>query len=50
VVLLAASPSQVGALTAAIWAPNLLALFLGTWIDQFGRQQRLLIAATDVVS
>lgn len=45
VVLLAASPSQVGALTAAIWAPNLLALFLGTWIDQFGRQQRLLIAA-----
>jgi len=45
VVLLEASPSQVGALTAAIWAPNLLALFFGTWIDQFGRQQRLLIAA-----
>lgn len=45
VVLLEASPSQVGALTASVWAPNLLALLFGTWIDEFGQQQRLLIAA-----
>jgi predicted MFS family arabinose efflux permease len=45
VVLLDASPGQVGLLTAAIWAPSLLSLFVGTWVDKHRHQQRLLIVS-----
>ena len=45
VVLLDASPGQVGVLTAAVWVPNLLSLFVGTWVDQHRRQQGLMICA-----
>ena len=43
--MLDASPVQVGTLTAAVWAPNLLSLFLGTWVDQHRHHQGLLIVA-----
>lgn len=29
-----ASARTVGLLTAAVWAPNLISLFIGTWVDQ----------------
>lgn len=45
VVLLDASPGQVGLLTAAVWVPNLLSLFVGTWVDDHRRQQGLMICA-----
>ncbi len=45
VVVLDASPGQVGVLTAAIWVPNLASLLIGTWVDAHCRQQRLMIAA-----
>jgi MFS family permease len=45
VVLLEASPAEVGLLTAAVWAPNLLAILVGSWVDQRPRKRRLLIAA-----
>jgi hypothetical protein len=31
VVTLAATPTEVGVLTAAVWAPNLLCLLVGSW-------------------
>jgi MFS family permease len=37
--------STVGLLTAAVWAPNLLSLFVGTWVDHHARKRRLLIVA-----
>ena len=37
--------STVGLLTAAVWAPNLLSLFVGTWVDHHERKRRLLILA-----
>ena len=37
--------STVGLLTAAVWAPNLLSLLVGTWVDHHVRKRRLLIAA-----
>ena len=37
--------STVGLLTAAVWAPNLLSLFVGTWVDHHERKRRLLIVA-----
>jgi MFS family permease len=37
--------STVGLLTAAVWAPNLLSLFVGTWVDHHVRKRRLLIVA-----
>ncbi|ROQ31013.1 transmembrane secretion effector [Frondihabitans sp. PhB188] len=40
-----ATPFQAGVLTASLWAPNLLALFIGTWVDAFGRQRALLVVA-----
>ncbi|MEV4658628.1 MFS transporter [Micromonospora sp. NPDC049301] len=43
--LLAATPAQVSVLTALIWLPNLLGLFLGAWVDQRTRKRRLLIIA-----
>ena len=40
-----ASSVEVGALTAAVWAPQLLSLVTGAWVDQQPRKRRLLIAA-----
>ena len=37
--------STVGLLTAAVWAPNLLSLIVGTWVDHHPRKRRLLILA-----
>ena len=45
VTLLNASPSQVGFLTAAVWAPNLASLFIGTWVDHRPDKRPLMIAA-----
>jgi len=45
VTMLHASPTAVGLLTAAVWAPNLLSLFVGAWVDQQQRKRRLLIWA-----
>lgn len=42
---LGATANQVGVLTATIWLPNLLALFVGAWVDRHARKRRLLIAA-----
>jgi predicted MFS family arabinose efflux permease len=44
VATLAASPTQVGLLTAAVWAPNVVSLFVGSWVDQQQHKRRLLIA------
>lgn len=43
--VLHASALQVSVLTALLWVPYLFSLFVGTWVDHHGRQQRLLIAA-----
>ena len=40
-----ASATEVGLLTAAIWTPNLVSLFVGTWADRYPRPRALLIAA-----
>ncbi len=45
VLLLNASPSQVGFLTAAVWLPNIASLFIGTWVDHRPDKRRLMIAA-----
>jgi MFS family permease len=45
VTALHADASTVGLLTAAVWAPNLVSLFIGTWVDHQPRKRRLLIAA-----
>ncbi|MEV5964279.1 MFS transporter [Kribbella sp. NPDC051952] len=45
VTMLNASPSQVGFLTAAVWAPNLASLFIGTWVDHRRDKRPLMIAA-----
>ena len=42
---LQASAWQVSWLTALVWTPNLLAVWLGTWIDQQTRQRRILVFA-----
>lgn len=42
---LGASSIEVGVLTAAVWAPQLLSLFVGAWVDQQPRKRRLLIAS-----
>jgi MFS family permease len=43
VTLLHASSLQVGLLTAAVWAPNLLSLLTGAWVDQRPRKQPVLV-------
>lgn len=43
--LLAASAQQVGVLTAAVWAPNLISLVVGAWVEQRRRKRLLMIAA-----
>lgn len=45
VTALHASAPTVGLLTAAVWAPNLLSLFVGTWVDHQVRKRRLLVIA-----
>lgn len=40
-----ASANQVAWLTALVWAPNLLAIVLGAWVDQQARKRRLMILA-----
>ncbi|MFF7638273.1 MFS transporter [Kitasatospora sp. NPDC008050] len=40
-----ASAGQVASLTAVIWTPNLLAVFLGAWVDQQRRKRRLMVLA-----
>lgn len=45
VVVLNAPAADVGLLTAAIWTPSLFSRFVGTWVDQYRHQQRLLIVA-----
>ncbi|WLQ34264.1 MFS transporter [Streptomyces castrisilvae] len=42
---LGASANQVAWLTALIWAPNLLGIFLGAWVDQRPRKRRLMVLA-----
>ena len=34
VTMLDATPAEVGFLTAAVWLPNVVSLFIGTWVDQ----------------
>ncbi|MGO4340197.1 MFS transporter [Pedococcus sp. 2YAF34] len=45
VTTLHAGATTVGLLTAAVWAPNLLSLFVGAWVDHHVRKRRLLILA-----
>ena len=45
VTTLQAGPAEIGALTAAIWAPNLLSLVVGAWVDQQRQKKRLLVVA-----
>ena len=45
VLVLDAGPFAVGALTAAIWAPHLCSLLVGTWVDARPRKRPLLVAA-----
>jgi MFS family permease len=40
-----ASAVQVSALTALIWAPNLLAMVMGAWVDHQPHKRRLMVAA-----
>jgi MFS family permease len=42
---LRASASEVAALTALLWTPNLAALVLGAWVDQHASKRRLMVAA-----
>jgi MFS family permease len=45
VTALAATPTEVGLLTAAVWAPNLLSVLVGSWVDGQVHRRRLLVAA-----
>lgn len=45
VTVLGVGATGTGALTAAIWAPNLLAVLIGAWVDQRRTKRRLMIAA-----
>jgi MFS family permease len=45
VTIVRADALQVGALTAAIWAPNLASLFVGTWVDRRRSKRRMLFLA-----
>jgi MFS family permease len=48
VATLAATPAQVGLLTAAVWTPNLLGVLAGAWVDRQPHRRSILIGA-DVV-
>jgi MFS family permease len=45
VVTLAATPAQVGLLTAAVWTPSLFCLLVGAWVDGRPRRKGILVAA-----
>jgi MFS family permease len=45
VTVLTATPEQVGLLTAAVWAPHLLGVLVGSWADRRRHPRRSLIAA-----
>ncbi|MEP6631968.1 MAG: MFS transporter [Lapillicoccus sp.] len=45
VTMLAATPGEVGVLTAAIWAPNLASVVIGAWVDRRPSKRRLLVVA-----
>lgn len=45
VTMLQVSPAAVGLLTAAIWAPNLLSVLVGSWVELRPSKRRLLVAA-----
>jgi predicted MFS family arabinose efflux permease len=45
VTVLDATPAEVGFLTAAVWLPNLVSLFIGSWVDQQRNKRGLMIAA-----
>lgn len=45
VVMLGATAGQLGLLTAAVWLPSLLSLFVGAWVDQRARKRRLMVLA-----
>jgi MFS family permease len=45
VTLLNASAGEVGLLTAAVWLPNIISLFIGTWVDQRRNKRALMIVA-----
>jgi MFS family permease len=45
ITMLGATAGQVGILTAAVWLPNLLALFVGAWVDRRTHKRRLLVLA-----
>ena len=45
VTALHADAPTVGALTAAVWAPNLVSLLIGSWVDRKRRKRHLLVAA-----
>ena len=43
--VLDAGTVEVGALVSCIWLPNLLALFVGAWVDRLPSKRRMLIIA-----
>lgn len=45
VTTLQATPAMVGLLVAAVWAPNLLSVVVGTWAERQPSKKRLLIVA-----
>jgi Transmembrane secretion effector len=45
VTVLGVGATGTGVLTAAIWAPNLLAVLIGAWVDQRRAKRQLMIAA-----
>ena len=45
VTLLDATPEQVGMLTAAVWLPNLISLFIGSWVDRRADKRPLMVVA-----
>ena len=45
VVALAATPIEVGLLTAAVWAPKLLGLLVGSWTDRRSHRKPILVGA-----
>lgn len=48
ITMLDASAGTVGLLTAAVWLPNLLSLFVGAWVDRQPRKQRVMVWANVV--
>lgn len=45
ILALDASASEVGALTAAVWLPNLFSIVVGSWVEHWPSKRRLMVAA-----